>query len=50
LFACNNELQASAQFYLTTTAGSHTFALRYRVSGGGAASFANRTVIIQPVP
>jgi hypothetical protein len=31
------------------TPGSHTFTARYRVSGGGAATFANRTIIVTPL-
>jgi hypothetical protein len=50
LAADSNFIQASATFIVTgLTAGSHTFTAKYRVSGGGAASFQNRTLIVTPL-
>lgn len=42
-------MQASATYLVTgLTAGSHTFTAKYRVTGGGNASFANRGLIVIP--
>jgi hypothetical protein len=49
LAADTNFLQASATYVITgLSAGSHTFAARYRVSGGGNAQFSNRGLIVIP--
>jgi hypothetical protein len=43
--------QASAVFVVTTlTAGDNTFTIQCRVSGGAAVSFANRNLIVIPLP
>jgi hypothetical protein len=44
-----NFVQASATYLITgLSAGNHTFAARYRVSGGGNAQFSNRGLIVIP--
>ncbi len=43
-------LQASATYVVTgLSAGSHTFALTYR-SGVGVATYANKNLIVMPLP
>jgi hypothetical protein len=50
LAADTNFLQASATYVITgLSQGSHTFAARYRVSGGGNAQFSNRGIIVVPM-
>jgi hypothetical protein len=50
LVSDTNFLQASASYVITgLSAGNHTFAARYKVSGGGMASFANRSIIVTPM-
>jgi hypothetical protein len=49
LEADTNPQQASATYVVTgLTAGSHTFTAKYRVTGGGNAQFANRSLIVIP--
>ncbi|MBV8756162.1 MAG: hypothetical protein JO257_02735 [Deltaproteobacteria bacterium] len=50
LNADTNPLQSSATYFVTVTPGSHTFAIEYRVNGGGNATFTNRSIIVQAVP
>ena len=50
LSACTSGLQASAQYLVDVTPGTHTFALQYRNSGGPQAAFANRAITVQPLP
>jgi hypothetical protein len=48
--ADTNFVQASATYLVTATPGAHTFSATYRVEGGPAATFANRTITVVPMP
>lgn len=41
--------QSTATYRVTTTAGSHTFKAVYRVTGGAAATFAARNIVVTPL-
>ena len=46
----SNTDQGSATFYVTgLTAGSNTFTAKYRVDAG-TGTFANRTIVVIPLP
>jgi hypothetical protein len=49
LQACTDAVQASAQYFVDATPGTHTFTLEYRVSGGANGEFANRSIIVTPL-
>lgn len=51
LNADTNPMQASATYLVNvSTTATHTFAVQYRVNGGGNAQFSNRSIIVQAVP
>ena len=46
----NHYVQLSATFVVAATAGSRTVTAKYKTSGGNTATFANRSIIVIPLP